>query len=171
MLNTFRLQFRSITVESLQSQKQQTTRDEVFIMVNTDPRSNSQHHTTLEAKLDPGAQGNILPIRIYCRVYPQNQKADGFPKPRTLNRAHTVLTAYGGTRIKQYVTCSIQCEYKGHQTTATFFVIEVEGPEIKGLPTSLDIKLVTLNCALESTLICPLLPQEQMSLQSSSRQR
>ena len=89
--------------------------------VNIDVQSNGQHHTALKAKLDTGAQANILPIRIYRRMYPQNLKADGFPKLGTLNRAHTVLTAYGGTRIKQYGTCNIQCEYKGQQTTATFF--------------------------------------------------
>ena len=104
-------------------------------------------------------------------MFPQNLKADGFPKLGTLNWAHTVRTAYGGTRIKQYGTCNIQCEYKGQQTTATFFITETEGPAIIGLPTSLALKLVTLNCALQKEKApnkCTT-PQDKMPVQSPSK--
>ena len=141
--------FETIAINSMQSEAQHASRDEIFVTINVDLKPRNGQRTALKAKLDTGAQGNILPVRIYRNMFPENLTADGLPKPGALHQANTVLTAYGGTHIKQYGICTIQCEYKGAQATANFFVTQAEGPAIIGLPTSLQLKLVTLNCALQ----------------------
>ena len=42
-----------------------------------------------------------------------------------------------------------QCEFNGKKSVASFFVTEAEGPAIIGLPTSLELDLVTLNCSVQ----------------------
>ena len=57
-----------------------------------------------------------------------------------------MLTAYGGTKIVQHGICKIPCEFQNRKSVAAFFVTEADGPAIIGLPTSLELDLVTLNC-------------------------
>ena len=107
--------------------------------------------TALKAKLDTGAQGNIRPLRLFRRMYPQNITPEGFPKAGVLDHSPTVLTAYGGTKLAQYGKCRIPCEYKGREAVGTFYVTEANGPAIIGLPTSLKLNLVTLNCSVQQS--------------------
>ena len=62
------------------------------------------------------------------------------------------LIAYGGANIKQHGKCAITCEFNGTRTEEIFFITEAEGPAIIGLPTSLELNLVTLNCSLQKNL-------------------
>ena len=64
----------------------------------------------------------------------------------------TVLTAYRGTKIKQHGKYAFTCEFNGRRTEAIFFITEAGGPAIIGLPTSLELNLVTLNCSLQKNL-------------------
>ena len=138
-----------VDVHNTQTQAPPATRDEVFVSINVDLQPNRTQRTALKAKVDTGAQGNILPIRIYRRMFPHNLTTEGSPKPGALQEANAVLTAYGGAHINQHGTCIIQCEHDGMQTKATFFATEAQGPAILGLPTLLALKLVTLNCSLQ----------------------
>ena len=45
----------------------------------------------------------------------------------------------------------IPCEYKGREAVATFYVTKANGPAIIGLPTSLELNLVTLNCSVQQS--------------------
>ena len=85
-------------------------------------------------------------------MYPEYLKADGFPKPEAVQQSPTVLTAYGGTKIKEHGKCAITCKFNRRRTEAIFFITETEGPAIIGLPTSLELNLVTLNCSLQKNL-------------------
>ena len=127
----------------------ESVRDEVFASVNIKLRSDDNRHTALRAKLDTGAQGNLLPLRVYRRMYPQNLTAEGYPKPIILAKSTAVLSAYGGTQLTQHGICKIPCEFKGKKSVASFFVTEAEGPAIIGLQTSLELNLVTLNCSVQ----------------------
>ena len=127
--------------------------DEVFVTVSIDLDSTSKRQTALKAKLDTGAQGNVLPLRLYRRMYPQNITPEGFPKPGVLEQSQTVLTAYGGAKLIQHGKCKIPCNFKGRKSVATFYVTEADGPAIIGLPTSLELNLVTLNCSLEQSSV------------------
>lgn len=144
-------QFEEITFESITVNMVKPVRNEVFVSVKVDLLRSSSCPTTLKAKLDTGAQGNILPIRLYRQMYPQNITSSGFPKPGSLQSSTTVLTAYGGAKIVQYGLCKIPCEFEGRKSQAVFYVTEAEGPAIIGLPTSLDLDLVTLNCSIQKS--------------------
>ena len=102
---------------------------------------------SLKAKVDTGAQGNILPLRLYRMMYPQ--KVDkGNPKMGVTHPSSTILTAYGGSRIHHYGRITIGCEFRGKRSAAQFYITDTPGPAIIGLPTSIDVNLVKLNCAL-----------------------
>ena len=117
--------------------------------VNVDTHSISSCSAALKAKLDTGAQGNILPVRLYNRMYPENPTPEAFPKPGVLEHLPTVLTAYRGAKLVQYKKCRIDCVFNGRKTGATFFVMEADGLTIIGLPTCLELKLVSLNCSVQ----------------------
>ena len=145
--------FESIAVDVIGPQTQPT--NEVFVTVNIGLHSISSRRTALKAKLDTGAQGNILPLRLYRQMYPENLSPEGFPKPEVLDHSPTVLTAYGGAKLVHHGKCKISCDFNGRKSVATFFVTETDGPAIIGLPTSLELNLVTLNCSVQQSQQSP----------------
>ncbi len=52
---------------------------------------------SLKAKVDTGAQGNILPLSLYRTMYSQVDKK-GNPKMGATHPSSTILTAYGGVQ-------------------------------------------------------------------------
>ena len=142
--------FESITVGAITPGN--PSEDEVFVTIGIHLHKLTNRPATLNAKLDTGTQGNILPLRLYRRMYPEYLKPHGLPKPETVQQSPTLLTAYGGTKIKQHGKCAITCEFNGRRTEEIFFITEAEGPPIIGLPTSLELNLVTLNCSLQKNL-------------------
>ena len=142
-------QFETITFGAMTVNSIESARDEVSASVNIKLRSDDNRHTALRAKLDTGAQENLLPLRVYRRMYPQNLTAEGYPKPNILAKSTTVLSAYGGTQLTQHELCKIPCEFNGKKSVASFFVTEAEGPAIIGLPTSLELDLGTLSCSVQ----------------------
>ena len=95
-------QFETITFESIAVDvigPQARPANEVFVTVNIDFYSFTSGRTALKAKLETGAQGNILPLRLYRQMYPENLSPEGFPKPGALDHSPTVLTAYGGAKL------------------------------------------------------------------------
>ena len=55
-------------------------RDEVYATLNIELKNRPDIPATLKAKVDTGAQGNVLPLRTYKRMYPSDIAADGLPK-------------------------------------------------------------------------------------------
>ena len=108
----------------------------------------------LKIKVDTGAQGNILPSRVFKKMF-LDAITRQHPTPGTLTPwENTILSAYNGTRIPQYGTIKLACRY--HQSDwvdAEFFVADTEGPAILGLPNSHQLRLVTLHCAIEKKTI------------------
>ena len=88
-------------------------------------------------------------MRLYRQMYLNSVGADSNPRPGELKKINTILTAYGGSCIKQHGTLRILCEYQGKETRAVFYVTEAQGPAILGLPTVLEFELVTINCSIE----------------------
>ena len=125
------------------------TRDELFAHLDIQiPDRPGQH--TLKTKVDTGAQGNILPIRIFRRMFPRLLDSSGFPKPGSTTPRHTRLMAYNGTDIPQYGSITLQCKYENSVWMKTeFFIAESDGPAIVGLPSSRALRLVTVNCAIQ----------------------
>ena len=126
-------------------------KDEVFATVNVDIAGRGKEETTLKAKIDTGAQGNVLPLHIYHNMYPQNINANSKPRPRTLSQSKVILVAYGGSEIKHFGTAKIPCEFKGIKITATFYVTDTSGPAIIGLRTATQLKLVKFNLEVKKS--------------------
>ena len=141
--------FESITIAGVSLRETSRYRDEVFVSINLNLPQDTHKNTILKAKLDTGAQGNILPMRLYCQMYPHNLDDHGSLRPGSLSSADVILTAYGGAQIKHHGTVTIPCSYKGGNARASFYVTDTPGPAIIGLPTSTDLKLLTLNLSIE----------------------
>ena len=124
------------------------TRDEVYATLNIELKDRPNIPATLKAKVDTGAQGNVLPLRTYNRMYPSYIAADGLPKRGTLENTDTVLTAYNGQPIPQYSTLRLRCSHAANKCDAIFFVADTPGPAIIGLPSCRDLNLVVLNCEI-----------------------
>ena len=86
-------------------------KDEVHVILNVDLQCNNKINTKLRAKVDTGAQRHILPMRLYRQMYTNSVGAGGNPRLGELKKTNTILTAYGGSRLKQHGTLRIPCEY------------------------------------------------------------
>ena len=81
---------------------------EVFATLKIKPRNGTRERpASIKVKVDTGAQGNILPLRTFRRMYPELLDANGFPATKSLRRCTTILTAYKGESIRQYGTLKI----------------------------------------------------------------
>lgn len=105
-------------------------------------------HATLKVKVDTGAQGNVLPLRMYRRMYPENLGAGGYPSRRGLQESTTVLMAYNGERIKQYGTLMLPCKHNEVSHDTEFYVADTPGPAIVGLPSCRALQLITMHCEI-----------------------
>ena len=125
-------------------------KDEVFATVNVDIAGREKEETTLKAKIDTDAQGNLLPLRIYRNMYLQNIRANSKPKSGTLNPSKIILVAYS-SEIKHLGTAKIPCEFKGIKITATFYVTCTNGSAVIGLHTATQLNLVKFNLEVKQS--------------------
>ena len=123
-------------------------RDEAFAKISVELPNVDHPNPVLKVKVDTGAQGNILPLRIYKNMFPDNVDENGLPTGTAPSQ--TKLTAYNGTQISQHGVCSIKCSFGDKETDAVFYVADVEGPAICGLPTCCQLQLVELHCAIST---------------------
>jgi len=123
------------------------TRDEVFATFEiTQPEK--KRKINLQCKVDTGAQSNVLPIRLLRIIAPEKFDDKGNPKPEALKKNEAVLSAYGGSVIKQLGTINIPCKYNEKKINCIFYVTDTLGPAILGLKACTALKLVTLHCTL-----------------------
>ena len=124
-------------------------RDEAFAKLSVNLPNIDHPNVMLKVKVDTGAQGNILPLRIYKNMFPDHVDENGFPTDT--KSTQTRLTAYNGTPITQHGICTIHCSYNDNGTEADFYVADVDGPAICGLPTLCKLKLVELHCEVTTS--------------------
>ena len=118
-------------------------RDEIFAKVAVCIPGQEHRNTSILAKVDTGAQGNILPTRVFKKM--------NIP-PDILRPSTTMLTAYNGTDIPQDGKVELQCRYKeGEWLKESFYVADTPGPIILGLPSCRALHLVSLHCAVQTT--------------------
>ncbi|KAL9967831.1 hypothetical protein ACROYT_G026128 [Oculina patagonica] len=144
------INFESITIANLTHAGPRSSPDEIFVSIQVSLPQSSYRKTTLKAKLDTGAQGNILPMRLYREMFPHQIERDGKVKPNALSPSNVVLTAYGGSRINHHGIVTIPCSYGDENSTASFYVTDTPGPAILGLPTSTDLNLLKFNCTIQA---------------------
>ena len=56
---------------------------------------------SLRVKVNTGAQGNILLLRIFRQMFPEKLNPNGYPAEGTTKKRQTILQVYNGTTIKQ----------------------------------------------------------------------
>ena len=106
---------------------------------------------SLRIKVDTGAQGNMLPFRIFCWMFPEKLDPNGYPEEGTTKERQTILQAYNGTTIKQLGVVTLSCKHKDTEWhSSDFFVTELEGPAILELPSSRQLQLVTKHCMVQT---------------------
>jgi len=142
--------FESVTIANLTHGTPESSRGELFVSIQVNLAQSDNRKTTLRAKFDTGAQGNILPVRLYREMYPHQVDHNGKLKPNALLSSNVVLTAYGGSQIKHHGIVTIPCTYGRESTLAPFYVTNIPGPAIIGLPTSTDLNLLQFNCAIQT---------------------
>ncbi len=143
------LYFNSIRIDSSYEKPGKT---EAFARLEAKIPGRSQV-TDIKAKIDTGAQGNVLPIRIYKQLFPKNVKNDRIIRPLPASRIK--LYAYNDIEIKQFGICTIPCTFRDINKNIRFFVADVAGPTIIGLPDSQALDLVRLDCSIATTSIKP----------------
>ena len=126
------------------------TRDEVFASLSITLADKPNVPATLKVKVDTGAQGNILPLRIFRRMCPAKLDSEGFPIPGSLLPSEVQLTAYNGTSIRQYGKMTVPCSYNSERIDTEFYVSDSAGPAILGLPSCRRLHLMEMNCEIKS---------------------
>ena len=124
------------------------TRREIFTDLNI-KIPGSDRKAKLSVKVDTGAEGNTLPVRIFRDMFPSNVDVNGFPKQGILRKSNMSLLAYNDTKIKQYGIITIPCSYVNNMyENMDFFVVDCKGPAILGLISSVSLKLVSVHCSV-----------------------
>ncbi|XP_046559347.1 uncharacterized protein K02A2.6-like [Haliotis rubra] len=121
------------------------------LKVNLDVKlDNCQGNHTMKVKVDTGAQGNLLPLRVYRRMFPEYLDASGFPKYGTTKAQHVKLSAYNGTDIPQCGSVTLACGFNGNWLDTELFLADAPGPILLGLPSTLALNIITPNCSTTS---------------------
>ena len=139
------LTFHSVTVSTVTSAPQ---RDEAFVKLKLKLYNRRGIHNII-TKVDTGAQGNTLPLRLFREMFPDLLTNKGTPKKEILqSKGSTKLTAYNGTDIPCYGKIKFPCRYMGDFHDTEFFIVDVDGPAIIGLPSCESLRIVTLHCSI-----------------------
>ncbi|KAL5019152.1 hypothetical protein ScPMuIL_004874 [Solemya velum] len=148
-------QFSQLTIDDVlvaSVDSQNTSNGEALTYIHT-LLSAKRTVVNIRVKVDTGAQANILPLRMFRRMFPEELSPEGYPSANGVIRTvHTTITAYNGTKIPQYGTITLPCRYKDNRwIDMIFYVVNTEGPAILGLDSSQELKLVTLQCEINAT--------------------
>ena len=100
----------------------------------------------LRSKVDSGAEGNTLPLRMFRGMYPGHLTKDGVPKPQSVHNSSARLFAYNETPVMHFGSVRLPCRFNNSTWLyATFYIVESRGPAIIGCDTGLELKLLTLH--------------------------
>ena len=139
-----------VPVASVADNKQQ--RKEVFAKVDIRlPGRNDRVRRILNMKVDTGAMGSTLPLRMFRQIMPERTNADGTPDKRQVTQVkNTTLIAYNNTKIDCYGTIDLHCKYRDTDwAERKFYIVDVPGPAVCGLPMAEALGLVTIHCSVE----------------------
>ena len=120
-------------------------------------------------KVDTGAMGNTLPLRIFRRMMPEKLDSDGLPNKDVANKTNnTTLFAYNKTPIKCYGIIDLQCDCKrGDWQTFQFHIVDVPSPAVCGIPMAEALGLITLHSSMD--VLTPQQRRERDTLSSKIR--
>ena len=131
------LQYDAITVSDKCFDAIHQQRNEAFTNLRIDLPGVHDGKHSLKLKIDTGASGNTLPIRTLRQMYPQK-----IPK---LQPNNVTLTAYNGENIKCSGKFTLNVYHEKKKHPVLFYVVDVTGPAVIGLPTCEQLNIVTIN--------------------------
>ena len=99
----------------------------------------SQNRSKQVFKVDTGADGNLMPITMFMKLYP---KISLEALSKTVDRG--IMYAYNNTPIKQYGTCSVKITFNEKQEICKFYVVE-HATAILSVSDSEKLGLVKVN--------------------------
>ena len=142
------LTFHSVTVSTVAAAPQ---RDEAFVKLKIKLYNRPGVHNII-SKVDTGAQGNTLPLRLFREMFPDLLTKNGTPKKEIVQRkGGTKLTAYNGTEIPCHGKITFPCQYMDEFQKTEFYIVDVDGPAIIGLPSCESLRIVTLHCSISAS--------------------
>ena len=101
------------------------------------PRKQGQHK--LRLKVDSGAEGNTIPIRVIKTMYPKTWR-------NILQPTNSKLTAYNGTTIQCAGSLDIVCHYSDQEwSTHKFYAVETPGAGVLGWPSINSLRVLSIN--------------------------
>ena len=99
-------------------------------------------------KIDSGAEVNVMPLHIFKHLFPDKQDKHG--RSLRLHKPKVGLSAYGGTKVKQYGCFTLRCTHTDIALDIEFHVTQDSGSTMLGLQASMDLRLISLNCEQKS---------------------
>jgi hypothetical protein len=112
----------------------------------------SQRVKEAKLKVDTGAEANLMPLKMYRELFPENLNKEGLPIKSVLERSNAILEAYGGTVIKQIGLVHLPCEYGGRKFMCEFYISDVDGPILLGLNTAEVLGIVSIHIVDQITV-------------------
>ena len=118
------------------------------------PASTSRKGTaSLCIKVNTRAGGNVLPLRVFWHLYPDQIIPAGLPTG--LDHVSPRLTAYNGSHIPLYgvlhgpITWQPDCpDTWPHRVNSYWYIADTPGPAILGLPSNEKLAVIKMNCAI-----------------------
>ena len=115
--------------------------NEAYTTVQLPASASRKGTASIHVKVDTGAGGNVLPLRVFRCLYPDQISPAGLPTG--LDHVNTRLTAYNGSHIPLYGALrgpiTWQPDHPGshpHRVKSYWYVADTPGPAILGLPSS-----------------------------------
>nr|XP_054752483.1 uncharacterized protein LOC129258054 [Lytechinus pictus] len=137
------LSFDQIVVSSISAEDDDTND---LAMTYVEVQRNERTIAKLRSKVDSGAEGNTIPLRMY----PGHLNKDGLPNPQYIHNSTARLFAYNETPVRHYESVSLPCRFnKSPWLYVTFFIVDSKGPANVGLSTALKLKLITLHTRID----------------------
>ena len=107
----------------------------------------------LPLKIDTGAAANALPFRLFRHMFPDKVDENGKPRQKYLTPTKHTLLAYNKTKIECAGTIRIYCKFQNSEwKSLLFFVVNVPGPAILGLPSSKQMNVISFNCEISTPI-------------------
>ena len=104
-----------------------------------------------QLKIDSGSARNTMTLNKYRELYPDRVNDQGIPFRRYVEGNVSSLEAYGGGIISHFGTVRLPCQYDKRKFMCRFFLVDVEGPLLLGLPTGEALGIIKINVIDEVT--------------------
>ena len=143
---TFTLDSVTAAVESVTNGKQLKKRQRFARLKFYNLVNKKSKFTSGALKIDSGAEMNTMPLKEYKRLYPDRFSPDGEPIAAYIARDDDIkLKGYGGNYVEQLGKVKLPCEYNGRKFMCTFFLANVDGPSLMGLPTGEALGIIKID--------------------------